>query len=64
VTATGRGQGVRRRDCTYCDGCGQATMGWPDNLFWEEHASPCGARGWIADARTAPGASRRRRRPQ
>jgi DnaJ-class molecular chaperone len=64
MAATGWYQrGARRRACNYCDGYGQVTMGWPDNLFWDENASPCapcGGRGWVADARTA----RRRRRPQ
>jgi len=60
-------QGAGRRACNHCDEYGRVTMGWPDNLFWDENASPCshcGARGWVADARTAPRASRRRRRPQ
>jgi hypothetical protein len=60
-------QGAGRRACNHCDGYGRVTMGWPDNLFWDENASPCShcaARGWVADGRTAPGASRRRPAPR
>jgi hypothetical protein len=34
-------QGAPRRACPYCDGHGQVTMGWPENVSWDEDASPC-----------------------
>jgi DnaJ-class molecular chaperone len=58
-------QGAGRRACSWCDGHGRLTMGWPENVSWDENAypcSPCGGRGWVADARRAPRASRRRQR--
>jgi hypothetical protein len=58
-------QGAGRRACSWCDGHGRLTMGWPENVSWDENASPCspcGGRGWVAAARTAPRASRCRQR--
>jgi hypothetical protein len=45
VTTAGRGQGAPRRACPYCDGYGQVTMGWPENVCWNENAYPCSRYG-------------------
>ena len=53
VTTEWYRQGARRRACSWCDGHGRVTMGWPENVSWDANASPCsrcGARGWVADA--------------
>ena len=67
VTTVWYRQGALRRTCSWCDGHGRMTMGWPENVSWDENAYPCshcGGRGWVADARTVPRTSRRRIRPQ
>ena len=33
--------GAPRRPCPVCDGHGQVTMGWPENVSWDANASPC-----------------------
>jgi DnaJ-class molecular chaperone len=66
VTTEKSRQGTRRRACHLCDGHGRVTMGWPENVSWDENASPCSpcaGRGWVADARSAARTSRRRIRP-
>ena len=37
--------GAPRRACPYCDGCGQLTMGWPEEVSWDANASPCSRYG-------------------
>jgi hypothetical protein len=45
VTTEKYRQGAPRRACPYCDGHGQVTMGWPENVSWDENASPCSRYG-------------------
>jgi DnaJ-class molecular chaperone len=57
VTAEWYRQGAAQHACPCCGGHGRVTMGWPENVSWDENASPCspcGGRGWVTDARTAP----------
>jgi hypothetical protein len=45
VSTTERGPGAPRRACPYCDGHGQVTTGWPENVSWNENAYPCSRYG-------------------
>src|SRR5207248_1298762 len=67
VTTPGRGQGALRRACPCCSGDGWMTLGWPDNVSWDDSpwiCSCCAGRGWVEDDRTVHRHSGRRMGPR